>query len=108
MTITLKFEKDSSSRWYVVLPDWEGKHSDLEMVCGADTMLDIEAQGESEVYLTLSNGELPKYKSTLKLIREEFDGGTYLFVSEFNSFEVWLCFVTKHVFNEIPKLIYIK
>jgi len=51
---TFKFEKESDNKWYVVLPEWEGEHWELEMVMGADTMLDILAQGESEVYASLS------------------------------------------------------
>lgn len=37
----LKFEKDTSNRWYLILPEWKGDKSDLEMVCGADAMLDV-------------------------------------------------------------------
>ncbi len=49
-----RFYKDELNRWYVDLPEWEGDQAELEMVCGADTMLDILAQGDGEVRLTLS------------------------------------------------------
>ncbi len=55
MTHWYKFYKDESGKWFIHLPEWEGDIAELEMVCGADTMLDIFAQGEDEVYLTLSD-----------------------------------------------------
>ena len=36
----LKFEKENDDKWYIVLPEWEGAHNELEMVAGADVLLD--------------------------------------------------------------------
>jgi len=49
-----KFIKEDTGKWYVDLPEWEGEKWELEMVCGADTMLDLISQGEDNAYLTLS------------------------------------------------------
>jgi hypothetical protein len=38
---TFKFEKEKDNRWYIILPEWTGEKEELEMVCGADSMLDI-------------------------------------------------------------------
>lgn len=103
----LKFTKDSNNKWYVVLPEWEGSPEDLEMVCGADTMLDILAKGNFEVTLNIS--ETPFENATLELHfdREENGGAWYNLKSEFFNFEVWLCYVTTFVFGSLPKTIYL-
>lgn len=108
MNRTLKFEKDYDSRWYVVLPEWTGSREDLEMVCGADTMLDILAQGEDIAYITMSDEPMGDYKFSLTFIDEENGGGNYILVGEYSNFEVWLCYVTKFVFGKLPKTIYCK
>ena len=36
----LKFEKENDGKWYIILPEWEGAHNELEMVAGADTLLE--------------------------------------------------------------------
>ena len=36
----LAFVKEKSGRWYIDLPEWEGAHANLEMVAGADLLLD--------------------------------------------------------------------
>ena len=34
------FERWEDGRWFVILPEWDGDQDDLEMVEGADKMLD--------------------------------------------------------------------
>lgn len=102
-----KFEKESDNRWYIVLPEWKGDKEELEMVCGADTMLDIVAQGEDHVYLTISDKEFDNPRFILTFNRGESEGGWYDLKSDLHEFEVWLCHVTKFVFNgELPKILY--
>ncbi len=36
----INFDRYDDGRWYVVFPEYEGGHEDLEMVEGADKMLD--------------------------------------------------------------------
>ncbi|MCB9019286.1 MAG: hypothetical protein H6546_03060 [Chitinophagales bacterium] len=104
---TFKFEKEQDNRWYVVLPEWEGDKDELEMVCGADVMLDIVAQGEWHTYLTISDKEFDNPRFTLKFNREEAGGGWYDLKSDMHEFEVWLCHVTKFVFDgRLPKILY--
>lgn len=104
---TFKFEKEQDNRWYVVLPEWEGDKEYLEMVCGADVMLDIVAQGEWHTYLTISDKKFDNPRFTLTFNRDEADGGWYNLKSDMHEFEVWLCHVTKFVFDgSLPKILY--
>lgn len=103
------FEQDiEDNRWYIVLPTWEGDRAELEMVSGADTMLDILAQGRSKVDITMSTEMFEGYTFTLSFLEECCGGGTYLMKSEYHEFEVWLCHVTKFVFGELPIIIFCK
>lgn len=109
----MKFTKDWLNKWYADVPEWDGERWELEMVYGADTMLDIMAQGDDEVYLNLSTEEPTHVPyDTLEKIKDTPDigGATYLMKSykgiEYN-LEIWLCHVTSFVFGELPKIIYI-
>jgi hypothetical protein len=120
----MKFYKDTDNKWYADVPEWTGEKWELEMVYGADTMLDIIAQGENIVHLNLLNKdprintdnleELPiaLQIDTLTKIKDTPDigGALYLMKSwrgvELN-IEVWLCHVTSFVFGELPETIYI-
>lgn len=110
-TRTFRFYKELDNRWYADVPEWTGFKEELEMVSGADTMLDIIAQGESEVRLKLSTKHFDN-SSCLKLLREdsEIGGGHYVMEKyigiEFN-LELWLCEVTRFVLGCIPENIYI-
>lgn len=102
-----KFIKESNGRWYIELPEWTGNKDDLEMVMGADTMLDIFAQGESEIELSIST-EPFEGAHELQYTRPEGGGGWYTYKSDIQEFEVWLCFVTKFVFGYFPQRIYLR
>lgn len=108
-----EFEKEPDGRWYIILPEWSGDRCDLEMVCGADTMLDIMSQGNSKIVLLLSLSFLPNVEQTvLNLINEsdEVGGGFYMMDTYKNityNLEMWLCDVTKFVFGYMPKVIYV-
>lgn len=129
--MTLKFYKTEENDWYVDLPNWEGEISDLQMVCGADTMLDILAQGDDIIWLDLqipsdrrpsimNDGDRP-LKATLTLEAICADEAKYLSDSIPASgaiyqcnmpnisvpVPVWLCDVTKFVFGKFPEFIYI-
>lgn len=132
MTKNYKFYKEEDGRWYVDIPEWDGSKEDLEMVCGADIMLEIMAQGSDIVFLALSdepfkpsplvrkldNGEVefdmmsqPKYSEIIKIKdTPEIGGANYTFTEwngiEYN-LEIWLCGVTEWVFGYLPDTIYV-
>lgn len=103
----LKFYKEKE-RWFVDLPEWTGSKDDLEMVMGADTMLDYISPENNEVWLSLSTEPFENYEFLLTFKEEIYDGGTYKLTSKNFDLDVWLCEVTKFVFNEFPKKIYLK
>lgn len=104
----LTFECTENGRWYVVLPDYEGDQEDLEMVDGADKML--EALTDDGLYVTLTvDIEEPVDTEYFTLEMESHDdcGGFYN-VRNCPRFSdmVWLCNVVHFVFGEHPETIY--
>jgi hypothetical protein len=110
MNTIIKFYKEADNSWYADLPEFEGSKSELEMVSGADHMLDIVSEGENETRLFLS---LDKFEGSneFKLLREdEFIGGGWYMMKEYLGIELnkefWLCDITKYVFGHMPSNIY--
>ena len=105
-----KFIKQFDNKWYIDLLEWEGPQSALEIVAGADIMLDIIAQEENNVVLSIALEPLEGFDELVKL-RDNAGGGDYLLKTykgqEYN-LEMWLCEVTAYVFGYLPDIIYIK
>lgn len=108
------FNKEESGRWFIVLPEWDGYKEDLEMVSGADDMLDIIANGKNTVELMVS---VDPFENADVLIFDKFgpsqyEGGAYYQLYRYcgNKLDmiIWLCDVTKFVFGEFPDNIYFK
>lgn len=114
---SFRFYKESSGRWYVDLPEWEGSKDELEMVAGADMFLEILSQGEEEVNVILSVTDFDG-SDKLQLIKpgrmegwEIGEGSWYKLDSYIGisyDMEMWLCDVTKFVFGGFPETIYFK
>lgn len=102
----LKFYKELD-KWYVYLKYWTGSKDDLEMVLGADTMLDILSEGNDSVNLCISSEEFEGYKYLLTKTHSESDGYWYDLTSEHINFPVWLCYVTTYIYGNFPDKIYI-
>lgn len=109
-----KFYKELD-KWFIDLPEWIEKGNDiseLEMVAGADKMLDIFSKGNNEVYLEIDENYFPD-SDVLIFIKPNFlYGGGYYFMEmlegEIIIQAMWLCSVTDFVFGKLPKEIYIK
>lgn len=102
--------------WYIDLPEYlqqGGSKADLQMVAGADEMLDIMARGKKKV--------------TIELDREPFEGADLLELTELceapmgggyytmHTYKgrplnkrMWLCDVTLFVFGDMPQKIFCK
>jgi len=103
--------------WFVDLPEWKGEKSDLQMVMGADTFLDILTQGDNEIYLYLSD-EPFKDSYQLHFLHlgnlegPEYGEGAWYSMREYLGLDfnlkMWLCDVTKFVFGNFPKIIYFR
>lgn len=95
-----------SAEWYVDLPDYleqGGSEEELQMVAGADVMLELLAHGDNSVLLAL---DLLPFEGSMTLGQVDEDGN-YLFHGD-PPFPVWLCPVTKYIFGDYPPLIHIK
>lgn len=116
----LRFYKEIGGDWFVDLPKYLnegiGDKFDLQMVCGADTWLDILSQGEDQVYLNISDNEIEGFEF-LEMNQETFVHGLSVGADyECKSYQnidynhkLWLCPVTLYVFGEeYPKIIYYK
>lgn len=111
-----RFYKDEHG-WFVDIPEWEGEVWELQMVRGADSFLDILAQGETEIYVTLSRTPF-EGSSTLHYEQQgllegiELGEGAWYVLNEYNGIpfqlRMWLCDVTKFVFGDFPVKIYFK
>lgn len=109
----LRFYKETDGRWYVDLPDWSGSKHALEMVAGADTMLDIMSEGGNEVVLNVSESHFEN-SDVVKFVMSAVDigEGAYYRIEKYRGIEIglemWLCDVMLHVFNDrFPERLYI-
>lgn len=109
-----KFYKEETGKWYIDLPEWTGTHAELEMVEGADLMLDHVGKGNPEVELILAETPFDD-ASVLQLIHDysnQSGGGGIYFLGDYEgevlNQEMWLCEVTEWVFGKLPPFIYFK
>lgn len=99
------------NRWYIDLPEWLGPKANLEMVQGADTMLDIISESRERINVTFSNFETESMDAEIKL--QHKSNGYYnvsILKGNYDQIpdEIWLCEVTKFVFNsDYPEVIYV-
>jgi hypothetical protein len=111
---TYRFYKDEEG-WFVDLPDSPFTKGELQMVMGADTFLDILAQGDSEVYVNISRQQFVgsdtlHYECQGLLEGPEYGEGAWYFLNEYQgisyTIRLWLCDVTKYVFGDFPMKIF--
>jgi hypothetical protein len=109
-----RFIKENGG-WFIDLPEYlaqGGSKGDLAMVSGADTMLDIIAEGFDSVTLELDIKPFPD--SDELILTELCDpvlGGGYYHMKKFEGKEMnhdmWLCAVTEFVFGNMPERIFV-
>ena len=112
---TYMFVKEGSE-WYIDLPEYleqGGAKRDLQMVEGADTMLDVMAERGSTVVLNMA--EEPFEGADELVLVEKCDpsmGGGYYLMEKYNGKAVnqrmWLCQVTEFVFGKLPERFFVK
>ena len=106
----------TGEEWYINLPEYikqGGSVSNLQMVEGADTMLDVIAGTAGSVVLGFSKEKFDGADVLiLKEKAEPIKGGGYYFLAEFEdrvlNQTMWLCDVTEFVLGDIPPEIYMK
>ena len=110
-----KFYK-TGDEWFVELPEYleqGGSQADLQMVEGADEMLEIMSEGEPEVIVRMLNERFDG--ADILILKEKCElpkaGGMYL-MEQFEGKKIdlilWLCKVTEFVFGELPPQIFVK
>jgi len=107
-----RFYKTENDEWYIDLPQYieaGGKQTDLQMVAGADHLLEILSNFTNEVYLYL---DTTYFAGSFGLDRVDCDeienGSIYETVNhpQFGNMQFWLCDVTKYIFGNFPNTIY--
>ena len=119
-----KFYKENG-KWYIDLPEFLelnlGTKENLLMVGGSDTFLDKLSNNGTEVTVRFSNKTFTECEDVLYQTKLGFDdqyleevghpvvdGGSY-YKSVKKDHQLWLCPVTKFVFNgDYPSVIYIQ
>ena len=112
---TYKFTK-TGYEWYIDLPEFieqGGSIGDLQMVDGADKMLDMMAGNKNPVTLYISKDQFDG--ADVISLTEKCDpdiGGGYYIMKKYEGEEInrtmWLCQVTEFVFGDIPQQIFVK
>ena len=110
-----KFIK-TGKEWYIDLPAYiehGGTMGDLQMVEGADKMLDMMAGNNNTVVLTIAKEPFDNADMLeLTEICDPYIGGGYYLMQIFEGATInqtiWLCQVTEFVFQEIPPRIFVR
>lgn len=114
MERTIRFYKNAKGEWYADIPEWEGDIADLQMVEGADELLEWVSRFSDECNLLMADNHLSNAEIlNLVYAREENlgGGGDYLlesFRGNHINHKLWLCGVTEFVFSQLPETIYFK
>jgi hypothetical protein len=101
------FNKEYGS-WYIDLPNWEGTKAELQMVAGADKLLDQLLNNCTTVNIMLSTDKsfsTSGFQTLKRIVKTPPNGCIY----HLGFTPVWLCNVTKFVFEGVfPKQINFK
>jgi len=112
---TYKFAREGT-QWFIDLPEYlaqGGSKADLQMVEGADELLDLIANGKRRVTIQLDR-EPFEGADVLELVElcDAPKGGGYYKLERYRQQKlnkrIWLCDVTLFVFGDMPERIYIK
>lgn len=101
-----RFYKESNGRWYVDLPEWRGGKWNLEMVEGADELLEyLKSDYKNDVRLFVSLQPFDDASVLEKIADDLFGDGADYKVVDSNE-EIWLCGVTSWYYGYMPDKIY--
>ncbi len=102
--MTLKFYYKQGC-WYVDIPSYlaaGGSEADCQMVLGADDWIDLLSDFGTELWLHVDTEPIAHPYG--RLVKDHTEIGWY---DEYPSnHRMWLCEVTKFLFNEYPETIY--
>lgn len=95
-----------SERWFIDIP-WDGNVADLQIVVGANLLLDSLCNGNLRISIEVSTDLIKDYIHLNKISEDEF-GATYWINTPNFSGEIWLSPVTLAIFPDYPKDLYMK
>ena len=117
--LKVSFTKESNGRWYVDFPNWPLSHDNLEMVAGADDLLDLlnkENPTPNHVSLEVYTKKPKRFLVELKKVHSALTKGAFYTVespltgwerpNSIRRKQLWLCPVTLTVLGHYPKHIY--
>ena len=109
-SVTLRFYKSKDEYWYVDMPEWQGSIDALEMVRGADDMLDeLSCHTGKDVYLQISTASFDDCERLIKIQDDVVGGGAYYgYASTYEPKIIWLCSVSDWYFGYHPENIFFK
>jgi hypothetical protein len=109
-SVILRFYKSQDEYWYVDMPEWEGSIDALEMVRGADDMLDeISNYTGRDVHLRIATSAFNDCERLIKIQDDVVGGGAYYgYPSSHEPKIIWLCSVSNWYFGYHPENIYFK
>jgi len=100
----VRFYKEDK-KWYADVPNHTKEEN--EMVCGADTLLEMLAEGNSEITLLITEFAIPGTDPIYCHIhKHDEDGAWYIVHGEHGTKDygdIWLCNVMHDVTNEHPE-----
>lgn len=115
--LKVSFTKEANGRWYVDFPNWPLSHDNLEMVAGADDLLNLLNDGTNHVSLLVSTTKT-KHDIELKKVHSALTKGAFYTVetplkgwgrpNSLRRKQLWLCPVTLTVLGQYPSHIYFK
>ena len=104
----LKFYREDDN-WYIDAPTWKGRKSALQMVAGADTLLELIGGGNPIVKIYVTE-EYFGGSNCLEFVKKSWFNGADYIIKNYDgndiNLKVWLCGVTKFVLGKFPKKIY--
>ena len=108
--VSLRFYRSKEELWYVDMPGWQGSIDALEMVQGADELLDHLCQHTGkDVHLQVSIREFDECEKLLKIQNDVVGGGAYYaYATETAPKILWLCSVSNWYFGDHPDVIFFK
>lgn len=107
-----RFYKDPDNRWYADIPEFPGTKAELEMVAGADNLLDLIAEDSNECHVYFSDKSFAD-ANLMYLAGKTPDivGANYTILTYENiniNRDIWLGDVLYFVFDDAPEIIYFK
>lgn len=108
----LTFQKSGiDQKWYFRYPDYNGPHSDLEMIEGAEQLLTIESENLNVVQFKVSTLPFEGTTMVFKKIKEtpEEKGAEYqLYHHDYATHQVWFCAVLEQLYGHFPETLYVQ